>query len=94
MTLNWAKNDWSASTTIRYLSKITESCSDYLDGSPNSLTALGLCSNPNATDDSASMNELDPTYYVDFSVSYDSQLMDNSVRYTLGARNLFDQDPP
>ncbi|WMS87434.1 TonB-dependent receptor domain-containing protein [Pleionea litopenaei] len=94
LTLDWAKNDWSASTTMRYLSKIYESCSDFLDNTPNSLANLGLCSNPNFSDNSLSTNIMDETYYFDAQVSYATQIGGFNSVISVGARNLFDQDPP
>ncbi|PWK53421.1 TonB-dependent receptor plug domain-containing protein [Pleionea mediterranea] len=94
LTVDWSLNSWSASTTVRYMSKIYESCSDFLDGTANSLTNLGLCSNPSSVDDSFSTNIMDETYYVDFQLGYNTQLAGMDADFALGARNLFDQDPP
>lgn len=94
LTVDWSLNSWSASTTVRYMSKIYEKCSDFLDGTANSLTSLGLCSNPSSVDDSLSTNIMDETYYVDFQLGYNTQLAGMDADFALGARNLFDQDPP
>lgn len=94
LTVDWSLNSWSASTTVRYMSKIYEKCSDFLDGTANSLTSLGLCSNPSSVDDSLSSNIMDETYYVDFQLGYSTQLAGMDADFALGARNLFDQDPP
>ncbi len=94
LTLGWSQDAWSASTTVRYLSKIWEKCSDFLDNTPNSLANLGLCTNPNGTDNAASYNILDETYYFDFQVGYTMKLGEYDTDIAIGARNLFDQDPP
>lgn len=94
LTVGWNRDAWSASTTVRYISKIWEKCSDFLDGSSNSLTALGLCSNPNTANNAASTNILDETYYVDFQLGYSMKWGEYDADLALGARNLFEQDPP
>ncbi|NVJ50210.1 MAG: TonB-dependent receptor [Gammaproteobacteria bacterium] len=94
LTLDWSKNNWSASTTVRYLSKIYESCSDFLDDTPSSLANLGLCSNPNFNNNGASYNIMDETYYFDAQVGYTMELGGYDTLISVGARNLFDQDPP
>jgi len=76
------------------LSKIYESCSDFLDNTPNSLANLGLCTNPNFSDNSLSTNIMDETYYFDAQVSYATQIGGFNSVISVGARNLFDQDPP
>ena len=89
---DWSLANWSASWTIRYIGSVTESCSDFLDGTSASLTALGLCSDPHPTNDSLSTNELDATLYNDASVSY--QFSDTDLSVTFGVNNLLDEDPP
>jgi iron complex outermembrane receptor protein len=89
---DWTVGSWTTSWTIRYIGSVTESCSDFLDGSPASLTALGLCSNPHPSDDTLSTNELDATLYNDLAVTYQFSSMDLSV--SVGVNNLFDEDPP
>lgn len=89
--LNWNYADWRVSGTIRHISEITEPCTDFLDGTPNSLTALGLCSDPNPADESLSENKLDATTYVDLQVGWSG--LRNTV-LEAGVHNLFDEDPP
>ncbi|MCO7223059.1 TonB-dependent receptor domain-containing protein [Pleionea sp. CnH1-48] len=94
LALDWTHGDWSANTTVRYLSKIYERCSDFLDGTPNSLANLGLCSDPDLNNNANSVNVMDETYYVDVQVGYSSELFGAKIDYAIGARNLFEQDPP
>ena len=95
---SWNLGPWSAVWTIQYIDSLTESCSDFLDGTPNSLANLGLCSNPTPTDfegfGTVPTNDLGTTIYHDLNVSYDLQIMDARTRLTIGAENLFDRDPP
>lgn len=89
--LNWAFDVWRATLGFRHIDSLTESCSDFLDGTPNSLTQLGVCSNPNFEDESQSTNELGSTTYVDLQVAW-SGFRDLTLE--VGAHNLLDEDPP
>lgn len=92
-TLDWTQGAWAAGWTLRHTSDLTEVCSDASDGTPNSLTALGLCSNPNTTNNALSTNKLGSTTYHDFRVNWTAPTeLDLSV--TLGLNNAFDKDPP
>lgn len=95
---NWNKGPWSAVWTIQYTDSVTESCSDFLDGTPDSFVNLGLCSNPTPrTIDgfgTVPTNELDDIFYHDVNVSYDTELFGARTRITVGAENLFDTAPP
>ncbi len=87
----WLFSDWEVSGRLRHIDSVTESCSDFLDGSPHSLTNLGLCSNPNTTDNSLSTNELDSTTYFDLQVVFPEFA---GIKFEAGVNNLFDEDPP
>ena len=89
LSLIWQAGPWEASWSLRYIDELTESCSDFLDGTPNGLAELGLCSDPVNR-----LNELDATLYNDVQVSYTFPWNDNGVTLTGGVRNLFDEDPP
>ncbi|HEX6930300.1 MAG TPA: TonB-dependent receptor [Gammaproteobacteria bacterium] len=90
---DWTFGDWSAAWTLRYIDAITEPCTDFLDGTEDSLTALDLCSNPNIDNQNLSTNELDATLYNDVLVTY---RLGGNENFTvgLGVNNLLDQDPP
>ena len=94
MIIGWQKNDWAVNWTLRYSDGITESCSDFLDGSPDSLTALGLCSNPNNADESQSTNKLSSAFYNDLQVIYYPQTESVDMEVTFGINNIFNEDPP
>jgi len=91
-SLNWSSGNWKAEWDMRYISGITESCSDSFDGGANSLTNLGLCSNPNTTDNSLSTNYLGATIYHDAWVSYDYDPA--KMTFTFGIKNMFNKEPP
>lgn len=94
LEVGWAKGDWSARWTLRYIDELTEDCSDFLDGSDDSLTNLGLCSSPDLNDNSQSMNKLDSTIFNDFQGTWSPAKLDGNLDITLGINNAFDEDPP
>jgi len=94
VVIDWYYNDWNASWTARYLDDMTERCSDFLDGSPDSLANLGLCSSPDFDDNSLSTNKLDSTWFNDLQVTYTPSQLDGDLAVTLGVNNIFEEDPP
>jgi iron complex outermembrane receptor protein len=94
LVVDWRRGDWSASWSMRMIDGVTESCSDFLDGSPNSLTALGLCSDP-ASVEADSKNRLGTMVYNDLQLGYDlGRVWDIDTVLKFGVNNLFDRDPP
>ncbi|HVA55162.1 MAG TPA: TonB-dependent receptor [Gammaproteobacteria bacterium] len=91
-SLQWTTGNWRAEWDMRYISGITEPCSDSFDGGAKSLTALGLCSNPNTTNNSLSTNYLGATIYHDMSVSYNYDPA--KMTFTFGIKNMFNKEPP
>ena len=85
---------WQAAWTIRYIDAMTERCSDFLDGSPDSLTNLGLCSMPNREDNTGSRNRLSSRTLHDLQVRYTPPALGGDVTVTAGVNNLLDRDPP
>lgn len=94
MRINWTLSDWEVAYTIRLIDGVTESCSDFLDGTPSSLTQLGLCSDPNFADESLSTNRLGTTVYNDVQATYYTGLLGTDAGITFGINNLLDRDPP
>ncbi len=92
--VNWRWNEWSANWTIRLIDGVTEVCSDFLDGTPNSLTNLGLCSNPDFDDNSQSTNSLGTTVYHNVQLGWTRAFRNFELDLAGGVRNLFDRDPP
>ncbi len=94
----WSFQNWSAVWTVQYTSSLTESCSDFLDGTPNSFVNLGLCSNPDPSPldgfGEVPTNRLDGTIYNDIHLTYSTRLFGADTRLTVGAENIFDNDPP
>ena len=90
LRLDWERGPWQASWTLRYIHSMTERCSNFLDGSPESLTNLGLCSMPNREDNSASRNRLSATLYHDATFGYAA----GAWSLALGANNVLNRDPP
>ena len=79
---------------MRYIHALTERCSDFLDGTPASLTNLGLCSMPDRRDNSASRNRLGTTVYHDAQLGYEQASPGGTLTLTLGLNNVFNRDPP
>ena len=94
LAFDWIRARWNASWTVRYIHGMSERCSDFLDGSPDSLTNLGLCSMPDHADNTASRNRLASTTYHDVQASYPLPRANGDIVIALGANNLLDRDPP
>lgn len=92
--VTWNYANWTASWTVRYIDSISESCSDFRDGSDISLTNLGLCSDPNFDDNSLSRNTLDSRFYNDIQISYSTKIGEYGLTLTGGVNNVFDESPP
>ncbi|MEK6806907.1 MAG: TonB-dependent receptor [Pseudomonadota bacterium] len=86
--LGWSQGPMRASWTLRYLGEQTEAC---FDGLGPSLTAQGLCSEPDA-DPSKSKNTLEGTFYNDVQFGYNFEAFKLDI--SGGINNLFDQEPP
>ena len=94
LTFGLNQDDWGVSWTVRYVDSLTEDCTDFLDGSPDSLTALGLCSNPNTADESQSKNTLDSRIYNDIQFSYFPDVDGMDMELNVGINNFLDEEPP
>ena len=99
LSFGWNREKLSADYTLRYISGVTESCSDGLDfrggdPSPNSLTNLGLCSKPNFEDNAESKNRLGSVTYHDVRVGWDAPGNVENLKLDLGVNNLLGKEPP
>ncbi|MCE2392457.1 MAG: TonB-dependent receptor [Proteobacteria bacterium] len=94
LSLLWTSGDWSASWTLRLIDEMRERCSDFLDGTPDSLANLGVCSDPDFDDNSLSTNRLGSSVYHDLRVGYRHPVPGGHLGFDLGVNNLFDRDPP
>ncbi|MDQ7048645.1 MAG: TonB-dependent receptor [Enterobacterales bacterium] len=94
LSLNWKNGAMSANWNIHWIDSLVESCSDFLDDSPDSLTNQGLCSNPDTANNGNSTNTLDATFTHDVQASYETKLMSKETTFSVGIQNVFDQDPP
>lgn len=88
----WTVSSWRLEWDMRYISALTEACSDASDNSPTSFTNMGLCSNPDYTNNSLSTNHLGQTIYHDVQMNYTYDSLNTT--FTFGIRNLFDKNPP
>ena len=94
LTIERRINEWVATWTMRYVHTMTERCTDFLDGSPDSLTNLGLCSMPDRDDNSASRNRLPSTTLHDVRLSYPLPTSWGRLTLTAGVNNILDRNPP
>jgi len=94
LTVDWEVARWRLSWGVRYIHALTERCSDFLDGTPASLTNLDLCSMPNRRDNSASRNRLGRTVYHDAQLGYERAATHGTLNLSLGLSNVFNRDPP
>ncbi|PXF63672.1 TonB-dependent receptor domain-containing protein [Kangiella spongicola] len=89
LTMGLNQDDWGLSWTVRYVDSLTESCSDFLDGTPDGLAELGLCSDPDNR-----LNTLDSRVYNDLQFSYFPDVDDMEMELNVGVNNFLDEDPP
>jgi len=94
LNFSWKHGDMSASWNIHWIDELVESCSDFLDNSPDSLTNQGLCSNPDNAENANSTNVLDDTFTHDVQFAYDTKVLERDLTLSVGVQNLFDEDPP
>ena len=94
LAVDWSIDAWQLSWIVRYIHGMTERCSNFLDGSPDSFTNLGLCSMPDHANNAASRNGLAYTVYHDASVGYSFRAAGGEWAAKFGASNLLDRDPP
>ncbi len=94
LRLDWGLGDWSLGWTVRYIDSLTERCSDAFDNDPQqSLTALGLCSDPNPADPALSRDKLGATTYHDLYAGWNDPFGRDGLKLSLGLNNAFDKDP-
>ena len=100
---SWRRGRLSASWRLRYVGDQMETCSDYLDGTPLSLSSLGRCSAPGFDSVGKQLfdangnpitprNSLGGTTYHDLQFSYGVLWFDTEL--TIGMHNVFDKAPP
>ncbi|MGH8306892.1 MAG: TonB-dependent receptor domain-containing protein [Gammaproteobacteria bacterium] len=88
----WTYGSWQTLWSVHYISDLIEFCSDRFDGTPQSLTNLGLCTYPNYTNNALSQNKMGAATYHDVQVKY--AFADNKTTLTIGILNVFDKQPP
>lgn len=88
------RENWEVSWTGRFIDSMMERCSDFLDGSPDSFTALGLCSHPDSENDSDSENELEAVFYHNVRMGIRQRIGNYSLGYVVGVNNVLDEQAP
>ncbi len=90
--VTWDRGPWSVTADLEYIGSLTETCSDFLNGTPESLTSLGDCSDPNTKDNALSRNHIGSVFYVNVSVAHRFTGIHTEVE--AGVHNLLDRTPP
>jgi iron complex outermembrane receptor protein len=80
--LGWNKADWTVSWNVRYISSLTEACSNA------AVVAVEGCATR------SDFHELDSQIYNDLQVTWDKSFGLDGLSLSAGVNNLFDQDPP
>jgi iron complex outermembrane receptor protein len=94
LRIGWTQGNIQAGWTLRYIDALVERCSDSFDNHPTlSLTALGLCSDPDFANPSLSLDRMGSTTYHDFQISWLKAFGREDLKLTLNANNVFDKDP-
>lgn len=91
-SLGWNMGDWVATWRMQYVGPMQEACSDYLNGTPDSLADMGVCTQPNFQNNGLSRNRLAAVVYNDASVNYNVEPWNTTL--TFGINNIFEKDPP
>lgn len=91
-SVGWSMGNWGAHWKVQYVGPMQEACSDYLDGTPDSLANMGVCTQPNFQSNPLSRNRLAATVYNDVNANYTFQPW--NATFTLGVNNIFDKNPP
>ena len=84
LVVDWNRNAWGASWTLRYLDEVTEKCS----GGAETLTPSPC------TDPTGGFNKLDSVEYNDVQATWAPGRFDKNLVFTPGVNNLLDEDPP
>lgn len=90
--LSWNMGNWVAGWKMQYVGPMQQACSDYLNGTPDSLANMGVCSQPNFENNALSRNRLSATVYNDVNASY--TFTPWNATFAFGINNVFDKDPP
>ncbi|MDP5030861.1 MULTISPECIES: TonB-dependent siderophore receptor [Gammaproteobacteria] len=82
LALNWKRDAWQASWTMRYTSDLEESCGD--------AASFAICRN----DPEVGRNRLGSTTYHDAQLSWSTDAVLSGMQLSFGVNNLFGKEPP
>ena len=94
LSATWQYRNVAVTWRSRYISELMESCADFLSGTPDGFTALGLCSHPNTQSPNLSENLLPSTTYHSVQTTIDEPFGMDDVRLVVGINNVLDENPP
>ncbi|HEX7324238.1 MAG TPA: TonB-dependent receptor, partial [Rhodanobacteraceae bacterium] len=92
LTATWTYHRWQAMWQIQYFNALVEPCSDKYDGTPLSFTNLGLCSNPDFTNNHLSTNKLGAVAFSNVQARY--RFAAHGPTLIFGINNIFNRVPP
>ena len=96
-TVDWLRNDWSASVTFRWIDEVQERCATNgsLGAFPDELCSEFVPGLYDPVTETGPKNTIDSTLYTDLRVSWQpSNFMDSRLTMSLGFNNIFDEKPP
>ncbi|MXW53004.1 MAG: hypothetical protein F4X44_07865 [Gammaproteobacteria bacterium] len=93
-TIRWTKGNGTLIWRSRFVGELEERCSNFMDGTPDSLTNLGMCSSPNLEDNSASSNTLAATIYQSATYEYTLSHRSQSIAILFGIDNILNEETP
>ena len=92
--VQWKKGRSTLTWRTRLVSELKERCSNFLDGSADSLTNLGLCSRPNVDDNRLSENILAATILHSATYEYTFAYRNQDIAVLVGIDNLLNKETP
>lgn len=93
-TIKWTRGNGTLTWRSRFIDELVERCSNFLDGSTDSLTSLGLCSRPDPEMDRDSENVLKATLYHSATYEYTLSYRNQSIDMLVGIDNFLDEETP
>ncbi|WP_179957768.1 TonB-dependent receptor plug domain-containing protein [Exilibacterium tricleocarpae] len=96
LIVDWFMDKWSASVTFRYVDEVEERCATNgsLGAFPESLCSKFVPGLFDPVTETGPKNVIDDQLYTDVRLSWQSDPGDSGFTLTVGANNLFDEEPP
>ncbi|MEO1201509.1 MAG: hypothetical protein AAFX10_02300, partial [Pseudomonadota bacterium] len=94
--VDWYRNDWSASVVFRFVDEVQERCATNgtLGAFPTSLCSEFVPGLFDPVTETGPKNTIDSELYTDVQLSWQPTALEERLRLTVGANNVFDVEPP